>query len=119
MKGLGCSREEAEDVYNYDYEVDHSKQSEHDLPPEKAKVAQEMARTGTRKSPMIPNLKKRERKPNATKGEIIAVLAKFLEENEDFIAENVQIMNKERQISFESAGNQYELTLIQKRKPKK
>jgi hypothetical protein len=30
----------------------------------------------------------------------------------------VEILNKERQIGFKADGNAYELTLVQKRKPK-
>ena len=49
---------------------------------------------------------------------IIAELAKFLTENSENACENVEITNKERQIAFKIGENAYELTLIQKRKPK-
>lgn len=118
MDGLKCSREEAESVYEYDKAVDHDEKTAFDLPPDKAKVAQKMAHTGTRKAPMIPRLTPRERKPNATKGAIIANLTQFLEEMSDFDVKNLQIVNKERQIAFEIGEDKFELTLVQKRKPK-
>ena len=61
---------------------------------------------------------KRSRKENPTKAGIIAEIAKFLEENSENACENVEITNKERQIAFKIGENCYELTLVQKRKPK-
>ena len=122
MDGLKCGREEAEQVFAYDVAVDHDEKTEYDLPPDKLAIARKFAHTGTRtvkKKPMIPNLPKRERKPNATKGGIIAELAEFLAKNSTFSVENLEITNKERQIAFEIGGEKYELTLVQKRKPKK
>ena len=49
----------------------------------------------------------------------IAELAQFLAENSENACENVEITNKERQIAFKIGENDYELTLVQKRKPKK
>ena len=60
----------------------------------------------------------KKRKENPTKANIIALLATILTENGDFCAENVQITNKERQIAFTVGENAFELTLVQKRKPK-
>jgi hypothetical protein len=42
-----------------------------------------------------------------------------LEETSENACENVTITNAERQISFKIGENDYELTLVQKRKPKK
>ena len=67
----------------------------------------------------MPDLKPRERKKNATKGAIVAALAKFLTENEEILVENLQILNEEKLISFSIGENTYELDLKQKRKPKK
>jgi hypothetical protein len=41
-----------------------------------------------------------------------------LVENSVNACENVEITNKERQIAFKIGENCYELTLVQKRKPK-
>ena len=46
-------------------------------------------------------------------------MATFLAENSDFSVKKLEITNKERQIAFEIGGEKYELTLVQKRKPKK
>ena len=120
MSGLKCDRAEAENVYEYDRAIDHDEKTEFDLPPDKAKVAQKMAHTGTRKAPTVYKFNKpRERKPNATKGGIIAELATFFAEKSDFSVENLEIVNKERQIAFEIGGEKYELTLVQKRRAKK
>lgn len=119
QKSLGCSEEEAREIYSYDCEVDKSSGGlEYDLTAEQNKVAQQFTKTGTRKTPTAYKFTKRERKPNETKGMIIDAFCKFLSENSAFCAENVTILNKERQISFDFEGEKYEITLVQKRKPK-
>lgn len=118
MTGLHCDRAEAEKVFEYDRAVDKDEKTEFDLPKEKMEVARKMTHTGTRKTPPAYKFTKRERKPNATKGGIISELFQFFTENSEFSVENVQILNKERQISFQIGGETYELTLVQKRKPK-
>ena len=60
----------------------------------------------------------KKKKENPTKANIIALQATILTENGDFCAENVDITNKERQIAFTVGDNAFELTLVQKRKPK-
>ncbi len=117
MKGLSCSKEEAEDVYNYDQVVEHEKNAEFDLSPERQKIAQSYTRTGTRKSPVYQFATK-ERKPNATKEEIISELFAFLENQNNLSITNLQVANKERQIIFEMNEEKFELTLVQKRKTK-
>ena len=113
QKGLHCSLEDARKIYAYDCEVDHSNGGlEHDLSAAQNKVAQAYVKTGTRKSHKETgayNLTKRERKPNATKGAIIDDFSRFLKENASFAAQNVQILNPERQISFEVGGEKYEM----------
>ena len=118
MDGLKCDKEEAERIYDYDKAVDHDEATEFDLPPDKLKIAQKFAHTGTRKNPPVYKFTKRERKPNATKGGIIAEIAQFLTESSEFSVTNLEITNKERQISFEIGADKFELTLVQKRKPK-
>ena len=122
MDGLGCSEDEAREIYEYDRAVDKAKASDtlpHDLTPAQQKVAAQMTRTGTRKMKETGlNLKPRERKPNELKGSIIAAFATFLAETTEFSAENIEITNKERMIAFMCGGERFELTLTQKRKPK-
>jgi hypothetical protein len=93
-----------------------------DLSPEKEKEAKKYAKAGTRKAPTVYKLDnaegKRSRKENPTKSAIIAELAKFLTETSENACEMVEITNKERQIAFKIGENAYELTLVQKRKPK-
>lgn len=117
MNGLKCDRAEAEEIYAYDKAVDHDEKTPYDLPPEKEAIARKFAHTGTRKTTAY-KFAKRERKPNATKGGLIAELAQFLNENSGFAVEKLEITNKERQIAFEIGGERFELTLVQKRKPK-
>lgn len=118
-KILKLTPEEEQELLAYDKAVERGEKTEFDATPEQLKVEREMVRTGTRKTPTAYKFSKRERKPNATKGGIIAELAQFFEENSDFSTENVQILNKERQISFQIGDETFELTLVQKRKPKK
>ena len=93
-----------------------------DLDPQKEKEAKKIANCGTRKTPTTYSLDnskgKRNRKENPTKSAIISEIARFLEENSENDCKNVIITNKERQISFKIGENDYEFTLVQKRKPK-
>ena len=98
--------------------IDHGEKMDFDLPPDKLKEARKYAHTGTRKAPTAYKFSKRERKPNATKGGIIAELAQFFGESSQFAIENLEITNKERQIAFSIGGENFELTLVQKRKKK-
>lgn len=116
MEKLKISREDAEKLFEYDRAVDSGEKTPYDLSAEQQKVVSKMTRAD--RKPTVYNLTKRERKPNATKGSIIAALATFLAETGEFAAENIEITNKERQIKFQSAGETFELTLVQKRKPK-
>ena len=54
-----------------------------------------------------------------TKASLIAEIADFLQKNSENAIENCEITNKERQIAFKIGENSFELTLVQKRKPKK
>lgn len=116
MKNLRCTREEAEQVLADDKAIDQGKRMDFDLPPEEEKKAMKYANADEHKKPQEPA--KRTRQENATKGQIVAELATFLAENCGIACENVQITNKERQISFAVGTDCYELTLVQKRKPK-
>lgn len=120
MNGLKCSEQEAQEIYEYDCAIDKAKvkdRLEYDISLEAEKIAQKFAHTGTKK-PTVYQFNKRERKENATKAGIIAEIAKFLEEMSDFATESVEITNKERQIAFKIGENAFEITLVQKRKPK-
>lgn len=118
IKKLGVSDEEAQEILAYDKAVERGEHTEYDLPPDKAKVAQKFAHTGTRKQPTVYKFEKKERKPNATKGGLIAELAEFLASGSQYSIEGLTITNKERQIAFTIGGESFELTLVQKRKKK-
>ena len=116
---LGLTEAEKLELLAYDKAVERGEKTEYDLSADKAKAAQKYAHTGTRKAPTAFKFTTRQRKPNATKGGIIAELAEFMEKNSQFSVENVEITNPERQIAFKIGEDTFELTLVQKRKPKK
>lgn len=110
MTLLNITEAEALDIMAYDKQVEKGKATEYDLTAEQKKVASDMAKTGTR----VYNFsKKREKKVNETKADLIAFLVEKLNE---FGVENLEIANAERQICFSVGDNRYDLTLTQKRK---
>lgn len=122
MEALHCTEEEAEQIMADDKEIDRGKPMPFDLTADQEKIARKYAKTGTRKAPTVYQLDnkggKRSRKENPTKASIISELAKFLKDDSENACVDVEITNKERQIAFKIGENSYELTLVQKRKPK-
>lgn len=121
MKNLGISEEEALQVLADDKAIDKGEKL-FELSEEQKKVAKKMTNfdSKNRKKPIVVGSKPtNSRAKNATKGGIIAELATFLTENSQFSIENLEILNAERQISFKIGDETYEITLAQKRKPKK
>ena len=116
---LGMSEQAALDVIDCDHEIDRGVPQQFDLDPEREKMAKKFANATHKKKPANYEFKQRERKANPTKASIIAELAKFLEEQSENACEEVTILNKERQIGFTIGDQKYELTLVQKRTPKK
>jgi hypothetical protein len=114
MEGLNCSRAEAEQILADDKAIDRGERMPFDLDKEKEKDAKKYVRTGTRQTNGQPT--ERKRKENPTKATIISEIARFLTENG---YEMVEITNKERQIALKVGENAFELTLVQKRTPKK
>ena len=112
MRLLQCSKEEAEQIIADDKAIDRGERMAFDLDPKAEKEAKKMANTGTRKTTKTT----RTRKENPTKAHAIAEIAQFLTENG---YEMVNITNAERQIAFKIGENDFELTLVQKRKSKK
>ena len=115
MKKLGWTEAEIADVIASDQAIDKGEKVAFDLSPEKAKEAQKYTKAGTKKAPAVYKLDnaegKRSRKENVTKAGIIQYLFECLKDYD-----NVVITNKERQISFSCDDNNFELTLVQKRK---
>ena len=122
QKGLKCSYDEACEIYECDKQIDKGIAQEFDLSKEQEKIAKSFCHTTSaekKTAPTVYKFDKRERKENVTKSGIIAELAQFLSENSENAVENLEITNKERQISFSIGENKFELTLVQKRTPKK
>jgi hypothetical protein len=122
MKKLGMTDEEIAQVIADDEAIERGEKREFDLTPEQLKEAKKYTKAGTKK-PTVYKLDnengKRSRKENPTKAAIIAEIAEFLQKNSENAVENLVVLNKERQISFQIGENTYEITLTQKRKPKK
>lgn len=115
----GYTRAEAEELYKVDCEIDRGEPHDFDLPAETEKEVKKLyLNVDTRKRPTVYQFKQRERKPNATKGGLIAELVKYLTEQSEFDTANVIATNAERQIAFSIGNDNFELTLVQKRKPK-
>ena len=112
MRSLGVTEAEAKIILAEDKAIDRGERMDFDLSPEAEKEAKKMANTGTRKTTKTT----RTRKENPTKAHAIAEIAQFLTENG---YEMVNITNAERQIAFKIGENDFELTLVQKRKSKK
>ncbi len=117
MKSLDCSREEALDIILYDEEVEDGTATRFDWTDEQKANKKEMARKIDHKK---MNGVKRERKPNELKETIVAELAELLsEEAQGQVYENVKVTNPNRMIAFSVNGKNFELTLVEKRAPKK
>jgi len=117
MRILKVDEKGADEILAYDKLVEQGKKTPYDLSADKEKEVRKY-RQADRKPTLYNWQGKRERKPNATKGGLISEFFNFLTENSSFEVENVEILNKERQISFQIGEDKFELTLIQKRKPK-
>ncbi len=112
MRVLDITEAEAEDIIASDKAIDKGERVYFDLDEETEKMAKKFANATSHKTE-----KKvvRTHKENPTKATIIAEINQFLVENG---YNSVEITNKERQIAFKVGENAYELTLVQKRKPK-
>ena len=110
MKTLGCTREEAIDIIQADSDIDHGKRVSFDLSKEDEKRAKKYANCDTHK-----RVKRTvERKPDEEKEAIVAEIAEFFDKKSGFPTENVEIINKNRQIRFSIGENWYEITLVKK-----
>lgn len=116
MKELDLSREEALEMLAEDDEIERGADL-HPLTAEQEEVAKKMRKAD--RAPTVYNWqKKRERKPNELKREIIDDLFTFLCQNWAEIAESGNISNEERQIDFVLKDKSFSLTLTEHRKPK-
>lgn len=130
MKKAGYTDEEIQQMLADDKRVDRGEILEWDMTAEEHKKAMKYANVTEKKSKTEEKTDKkggtaynfdtsqRKRKENPTKAGIIAEIATFLLQNAEFAPENVEIANKERQITFKIGDTAFDLTLVQKRKPK-
>lgn len=130
MKKLGYTDEQIQQMLMDDKRIDRGEVLEWDLSPEEHKKAMKYANSQekTKKKPAESEKKggtaynfdtsTKKRKENPTKSNIISAIFQFLTEISTLCPENVEITNKERQIAFTIGENAFELTLVQKRKPK-
>lgn len=118
MKVLDIPEAEAIQLVMDDKAVDKGEKL-FELSAEQKKVAKKYAGTGTKKRTVYKFDTAKKKKENPVKQKIIAEIERFLNKNSEICAENVQIINAERQIAFKIGENDYELTLVQKRKAKK
>ena len=116
MKILNVTAQEADEILAYDKLVEQGKPTPYDLSPEEEKKTRKY-RQADRK-PTAYKFSQRERKPNATKEGLVVEIATFLAENSGFDTKNVEITNKNREITFEVANEVFTWTLVQKRRPK-
>lgn len=115
---LGCSIAEAKQIIEDDRKIDKGESVDFGLSKEDEKKALKFANVREktkRKTPMVLNLQKRERKADTTKEGVIQAVFDFLVENG---YENVEITNKSKLIAFKIGEDNYEFNLIRKRKPK-
>lgn len=117
MKRNKCDRDEAIDLIKYDIAVESGEETEYDLTAEQQENVKKMMRkTDHAKIGTV----KRERKPNELKEAIVAELAEFLREDaQGQVYDDVLITNASRMIAFTVGDKRFELTLVEKRAPKK
>lgn len=120
MEILKISREEAEEIVAEDERIDGltMKELKEEMGAEHWDAIKKMSATGerktTKKKPTTYKFDTKSKKKDDEKEDFIAKLAEFLPN----LAENVQIVNANREISFKIGENEYSLTLTKHRKPK-
>lgn len=111
MEALDISYEEAKELVEDDEKVDRGEPLPWDLTPEQMKVSKKARQADHAK----PKEKvKKEKKENVIKKEIIEKIYNLINEN----YENTNVENDERMISFSVGDENFEITLVQKRKKK-
>ena len=115
IKLLGCTREEAIDIIETDKIIDKGGRTQYDLSKEEEKLAMKISGVSERKAKSADNKRGKVRAENPTKADLVKFLFESLTE---YDCRNLNITNKERQLAFSVGDNDYELTLVQKRKKK-
>lgn len=116
MKNLQCSREDALDILETDKIIDKGGRTQYDLSKEQEKVAMKISGVKDRRAKdQEHNQRGKVRAENPTKADLINFLYESLK---NYDCKSLNITNKERQIAFAVGDNDFELTLVQKRKKK-
>ena len=122
MKNLGLTEAEAREVLDADKVIEKGKDKlDFDLTPEQEQAAKQYRQADREKKPFIPDLKKRERKPNQDKRFLIAAIEWMLttdveQDGDNVCADDVVITNPERQVDFTFHGTRYRIVLSAPRK---
>lgn len=112
MRILKIDRAEAEQLVDYDDETDRMTMTEinAEMTAEQRKNVKEMSKTGSKK-PTTYSFKQKKAKKDTEKEQIVSNLAELVKN----FAQNVEIVNKNREISFQVGQNDYSLTLVKHR----
>lgn len=120
VEDFAALQEQAEGAW-WDNEIDHGRPTPYDLTAEQEKVAKAATKGAHNATDAYGNKRKRERKPNADKREIIATVAQNLSrvcDEECNSVSDISVTNAERQIDFVFRGVSYSITLTAHRPPK-
>lgn len=124
FKKLGYSDAQIEEMIEDDKAVDRNEPLPWDMSKEEHKKAMKYANADEHKKPVDKktptvynwNTEGKKRTENVTKVELIAALAQFLTDNENFSCENVAITNKQGKVEFTVGDNSFSFSLTQHRK---
>lgn len=124
FKKLGYSDAQIEEMIEDDKAVDRNEPLPWDMSKEEHKKAMKYANADEHKKPADKktptvynwNTEGKKRTENVTKVELIAALAQFLTDNENFSCENVAITNKQGKVEFTVGDNSFSFSLTQHRK---
>lgn len=112
MKNLGMSEKEIAELIEYDRKVDRGEKTEYDLTEEQKQIVKAITRVSKlRETPTI-----RTKTIDNVKKNIVESICNFLTNQQDLGLENIQIINVDREISFNVGDVSYGLTLIKHKK---
>lgn len=122
MTSLRVDRQEAEEIYKSDCEIDDDKAQDFDLKGVQLIQARAYSNQGvkkkkeeTAKTPMVLNLPQKEKKTDDEKINFVSMLADFLKDK----VQNMKIVNPSQKISFKMGTDDFSLTLTRHGKKKK
>lgn len=110
MKANHCSRQEALEILQWDYEIDHGNTENGALTKEQKALVRKITKAD--KDPAVKRTVKRERKVNENKKALIEKIASALTETENLSVKT------ETEISFTYNGKQYTVKLTEHREKK-